>query len=197
VPKVSIDGDALEYVERGSGPPLVLVHGSASDYRTWKSQQDAFSTHFRTISYRRRWHWPNRQIPEGVDYSMRRHVDDLIQLIHSLDAGPAHLVSSLVLAEPPLVTLYVGSGPKPVELLTLLVTRPRTAAAILKFGALGVSPARNASRRGDMETGVRIFAEAVFGPGGYDRLPDTHKEASARQSLECASKGPRYGIRAP
>jgi hypothetical protein len=40
------------------------------------------------------------------------------------------LVRTLVLEEPPAITLFVSSTPKPWELLRLLVSRPRTAAAI-------------------------------------------------------------------
>jgi pimeloyl-ACP methyl ester carboxylesterase len=89
---MNINGDELEYTEQGTGEPLVLVHGSASDYRTWHLQQAAFSKHFRTITYSRRYHWPNQPIPDGGDYSMLLHVDDLKKVIHSLDAKPAHLV---------------------------------------------------------------------------------------------------------
>ncbi|NIT60692.1 MAG: alpha/beta fold hydrolase, partial [Aliifodinibius sp.] len=50
-------------------------------------------------------------------------------------------VRTLVLAEPPAITLFVSNNPKPLEILKLLVSRPRTAAAIIKFGAKGVTPA--------------------------------------------------------
>jgi pimeloyl-ACP methyl ester carboxylesterase len=193
---MNIDGDELEYTEQGTGEPLVLVHGSASDYRTWHLQQAAFSKHFRTITYSRRYHWPNQPIPDGGDYPMLQHVDDLKKVIHSLDAKPAHLVGhsygaflcllltlqephfvqSLVLAEPPAITLFVSSNPKPLELVNLLVTRPRIAAAIIKFVVSGVAPASRAFKRGDMESGIRKFGEAVFGHGGYDRLSDDRKE---------------------
>jgi len=193
---MNINGDELEYTEQGAGEPLVLVHGSASDYRTWHFQHAAFSKHFRTITYSRRYHWPNQPIPDGGDYSMLLHVDDLREVIHSLDAKPAHLVGhsygaflclllalqephlvrSLVLAEPPAITLFVSNNPKPLELMILLVTRPRTAAAIIKFGASGVASASRAFKRGDMESGIRTFGEAVFGQGGYDRLSDDRKE---------------------
>jgi pimeloyl-ACP methyl ester carboxylesterase len=193
--QVTVNGETLEYGEIGRGEPLVLVHGSASDYRTWHLQQEAFAERFRVIYYSRRYHWPNDPIPDGTDYSMDEQVADLIALVRSLDAAPAHLVGhsygaflcllvamqepslvrTLVLSEPPAITLFVSSTPKPLELLKLLATRPRTAAAIIKFGAKGVGPASKAFRDGDMTTGIRTFGDAVFGPGGYERLPEPRK----------------------
>jgi len=136
------NGATLEYHEVGSGEPLVLVHGSASDYRTWGLQQPALAEHFRVISYSRRYHWPNDPISDGADYSMDEQVGDLQALLHALDAGPAHLVGhsygaflallvavrepslvrSLVLAEPPVLTLFVSNTPKLTELLKLMAT---------------------------------------------------------------------------
>lgn len=200
--RLDLQGAALDYSEAGTGEPLVLVHGSASDQRTWQGQREALAKRYRVISYSRRYHWPNAPIAEGVDYSMLQHVDDLAVLLRSLDAAPAHLVGhsyggficlllairnpalvrSLVLAEPPVVTLFVSNAPTPPQILKLLVTRPRTAAAIVKFGATGVAPASKAFKRGDMEAGVRAFGDAVFGKGGYDRFPDSRK-AQVRDNL--------------
>jgi pimeloyl-ACP methyl ester carboxylesterase len=180
----------------------VLVHGSASDHRTWERQRDAFAARYRTITYSRRYHWPNDPIPDGTDYTMLQHVEDLGRLVRGLDAAPAHLVGhsygaflclllalrepdlvrSLVLAEPPAITLFVSGRPKPLELIRVLLTRPRTGAALFKFGAAGVAPAAKAFRRGDTETGLRIFAEAVFGRGGLDRMPEERK-AQSRDNL--------------
>ena len=187
---VSVSGAQLDVVERGQGTPLLFVHGSASDRRSWQGQLDAFGARYRAIAYSRRWHWPNAPIGPGEDYAMLRHVDDLREVILGLDAAPAHLVGhsygaflclllalrepalvrSLVLAEPPAITLFASSPPRPPELLRLLVTRPRAAAALLKFGLGGVAPAVKAFRRGDDQHAVRLFGRAVFGPGGYDRM---------------------------
>lgn len=192
---LEVDGARLEYLENGDGEPLVMVHGSASDHRTWRLQIDPFAERFRTIAYSRRYHWPNQPIAEGVDYSMTEHVDDLRQVLDSLDAAPAHLVGhsygallclllairepqlvrTLVLAEPPAITLFVSGTPKPMEILKLLVTRPRTAAAIVKFGAKGVAPASKAFRHGDLDKGIRKVGDSVFGPGGYDRLSESRR----------------------
>ncbi len=51
---VNVSGNALEYAEAGSGTPIVLVHGSASDHRTWHLQQEALAEHFRVITFSRR-----------------------------------------------------------------------------------------------------------------------------------------------
>ena len=188
--RVTVNGAELAVSERGTGEPVVLVHGSASDARTWDRQVAAFSASFRTITYSRRHHWPHAEVSDGVEYSMPPHVDDLQALLHVLRAAPAHLVGhsygafvclllamrdpaavrSLVLCEPPVVTLFVSPTPKPLELLRLLRTRPRTAAAIVRFGVFGVVPATKALRRGDAESAIRRFGDAVFGAGGYDRL---------------------------
>ena len=64
---VNVSGNALEYVEAGSGTPIVLVHGSASDHRTWHLQQEALAEHFRVITFSRRYHWPNESM-DGDDF---------------------------------------------------------------------------------------------------------------------------------
>jgi len=202
VTTINVNGYEFDYEQRGSGEPLVLVHGSASDYRTWEAQQDAFGQRFRTIRYSRRYHWPNEQIPEGADYSMREHVDDLEGLLRELDAAPAHLVGhsygalvclllamrapklvrTLVLAEPPAITLFVSSQPQPQELLKLLLTRPRTALDILKFGSQGVAPATKAIERGDREAALQAFGRATLGREAFERLSPARRQ-QARDNL--------------
>ena len=191
-----INGASLEYAEYGEGEPLVLVHGSASDYRTWHSQQEEFAHRYRVINFSRRYHWPNEQIPAEAAYSMLEHVDDLQALIQELGAVPAHLmghsygaflclliaikdpeiVRTLVLAEPPVITLFVSNTPKPLELLKLLVTRPRTAIAVLKFGAKGVAPAMAAAKHDDPKNATRLFGKTLLGQQFYSQLSEGRLE---------------------
>jgi len=205
--RLDINGYSIEYGDAGSGEPVVLVHGSASDYRTWQFQRDAFAEDYRVIDYSRRYHWPIEPIPDGAVYSMDEHVDDLQCLLQHLDAAPAHivghsygaflglllalrkpaLVRSLVLCEAPVITLFVGNHPKPLEFMKLLLSKPRITVAIMRFGMLGVEPARRAFRKGDMQKGMRLMAEAIFGPGAYAGLPDSHK-AQVADNLSNVSK---------
>ena len=186
----------LAYVDRGEGAPVLLVHGSSSDYRTWDAVLDALAEQFRVISYSRRYHWPNEHIPEGADYSMSEHVDDLEALLGALDAAPAHLVGhsygaflclllairrpawvrSLVLAEPPVLTLFTSSTPTARELLRLVATRPRAAFAVAKLGATGIAPAVAALERGDPERAFARYGTAVLGHERFQRLSAERRE---------------------
>jgi pimeloyl-ACP methyl ester carboxylesterase len=209
---VDVNGTRLEVVEQGAGTPMVLVHGSASDYRTWREQLDAFSRRYRVIAYSRRYHWPNEPIPDGADYSMAQHVDDLQALLRALVDTPAHvvghsygallalllaardpgLVRTLVLAEPPAITLFVSDPPKPAEVFRLLLSRPRTAMALLKFGATGVGPATAAARRGDMDVAMRVFGRTVLGDDYHARLASQRREQVAANAIAAEFLGSGY-----
>ena len=187
---IELKGATFEYQELGEGETLVLVHGSVSDYRTMKLQQEAFSQQYRTIAYSRRYHWPNSPISPDADYSMTEQLEDLESLVETLDVAPAHfvghsygavlclllaikrpeLVRSLVLAEPPVYRLFISNTPKPVELLKLLFTRPRTATAVIKFGATGLGPATSLAEKGDMAAATQKFGTAVLGQEFYEGL---------------------------
>ena len=195
---VAVNGVELAYREEGRGEPVVLVHGSASDLRTWGQQFPAIGASYRTVAYSRRYARPNEAIPEGADDPMLPHVDDLVALVQRLDAAPAHLVGhswggfvcllaairhpelvrSLVLMEPPVLSLFVSTPPRPVELLRTLFRRPRTAAAIVRFGISAVGPAEKAYRLGDDEAGFEAFARGVLGTEAFDRLsPERRAQA--------------------
>jgi hypothetical protein len=62
------------------------------------------------------------------------------------DGAASELV---VLAEPPVLPLVASMPPTPLEILRLLMARPRTGLAILKFAITGLGPATAAVKRGD------------------------------------------------
>jgi pimeloyl-ACP methyl ester carboxylesterase len=49
--EVSVNGLSFAYLDEGCGPPMVLMHGSISDYREWSSQMTPFAQHYRVIAY--------------------------------------------------------------------------------------------------------------------------------------------------
>jgi pimeloyl-ACP methyl ester carboxylesterase len=191
-----VNGAALAYREQGEGEPVVFVHGSASDLRCWGQQLPAIGASYRAIAYSRRYARPNQDIEPGTDDQMLPHVHDLTELLRVLDAAPAHLVGhswgaficlltairqpqlvrSLVLAEPPVLSLFMSTPPRPMELLRLFVRRPRTARVILSFTVKTAFPAMKAFRRGDDEQAIQTFGYGFLGKERYERLPEVRKQ---------------------
>src|SRR5438477_7990283 len=54
-----VNGTELAYIERGQGPPVILVHDTLGDYRSWAPQLMALSRNYHVIAYSRRYHYPN------------------------------------------------------------------------------------------------------------------------------------------
>lgn len=193
---VTVNGAALAYREVGDGEPVVFVHGDLSDLRCWDPMAGLLSPSYRAIAYSRRYARPNDDIPPGVDNQMLPHVEDLTAFLGEVNAAPAHLVGnswgaficlltairhphlvrSLVLGEPPAITLFVSMPPRPPELLRLLAGRPRTALAIAGFGARVISPAEKAFRRGDDEAGKLAFVKGVVGEERWRELPEARRQ---------------------
>jgi hypothetical protein len=86
------DGLELHYVERGTGVPVVFVHGSLSDGGYWNDQVGAFAeSGYRAIAYSRRYNLPNtNKARQG--YSAAVDADDLAALIGKLQLGKIHVV---------------------------------------------------------------------------------------------------------
>jgi pimeloyl-ACP methyl ester carboxylesterase len=84
--------DASLYFERrGSGPPLVVVHGSWDDHRTWDGVVGELSGSFTTVAYDRRGHGRS-SAPPGQG-RIGEDVADLAAVIDGLGLAPANLVA--------------------------------------------------------------------------------------------------------
>jgi non-heme chloroperoxidase len=204
MPKAEVNSVSLEYIEYGTGPSVVFVHGSTSDLRTWTHQVDAFASKYRAVALSCRHHYPNAEIPDDVGLSVATLTEDLAGFLHTLDLAPAHLVGheagalvclllalsepkwirTLVLAEPPMMSLLgLGDPPKPHQLLRLLVRSPRTGVPVLQFGVRGIVPAERAFARGDDERGLQTFLRAVLGREAFAKLTQA-KHQQARDNIK-------------
>ncbi len=192
----TVNGTTLAYREQGKGEPVVFVHGGLSDLRAWEQQLPAIGRSYRAIAYSRRFARPNEDTDPEADDLMSLGAEDLAAFLREIDAAPAHLVGNsggalisllvavrhpdlvrtLVLEEPPVVSLFVKSvPPRPVDLLRLFVTRPRTAFAILKFGAT-MARVQKAFQRGEDDNAMRTFIHLALGREPYERLPEARRE---------------------
>ena len=123
---VNIRGEEFHYIEKGSGDPLIFIHGTLGDYRVWIPRVEEYSKNFKVIAYSRRYAYPNKKVfDQAADYSVRIHADDLYALINELDLKNVNIVghsygaftalfmalehpevvNALVLGEPPAASL--------------------------------------------------------------------------------------------
>src|SRR4051794_39670077 len=84
----SADGTTIAYEEFGSGPPLVLVHGSVSDRTYWAPVLPALTERFTVVCMDRRGRAGSGDAPT---YSIDHEFDDVAAVVDALDE-PAHLV---------------------------------------------------------------------------------------------------------
>ncbi|AYF99555.1 alpha/beta fold hydrolase [Protaetiibacter intestinalis] len=81
----------LHYDDRGSGQPVVLIHGYPLDGRSWETQEQALlDAGFRVISYDRRGFGQSTQVSTGFDYDT--FTADLNTVLETLDVRDAVLV---------------------------------------------------------------------------------------------------------
>ena len=197
--KVARVGDVeLHYVERGSGVPVIFVHGSVDDYRAFEPQLEALSQHYRVISYSRRYNFPNAaSIPSG-SHSALVEAADLAVLLRTIGAYPAHVVghsygayTALILAmkHPELVRSLVLAEP---PLLRWLPDLPGGRRLYMDFMDNMWNPTGREFREGNAEQAMRLTTD-WFGKNGYliegkparfDTLPPETRSFMMANALE-------------
>jgi len=177
--EVEINGVRLQYVEQGSGEPMVFVHGAPSDLRTWEPVREVVAKNYRFIAYTQRYFgtepWPD----DGKNCSIQTLADDLTKFITSLNAGPVHLVSwsygglvamSAAVKNPSLVRSLILYEPAVISVLPAESAEGKVAR---EDRSKMLAPAIAANEAGDAVQAAKLLCEAVFqlGPGGFDREP--------------------------
>jgi len=93
---LSVNGYDMAYLDVGkaaaSSAPLVLVHGTLGDFRTWNAVLGPLSKKHRVISLSLRRFFPEHWDGVGNDYLMAQHVADVIGFIERLGMGAVNLI---------------------------------------------------------------------------------------------------------
>jgi pimeloyl-ACP methyl ester carboxylesterase len=176
-----VNGYDMAYLDVGSGPPLVCVHGSLCDFRIWGSVIGPLTAKHRVIALSLRHFFPDHWDGTGDTYSIAQHVDDVIAFIAQIEPRPVDLMGhsrgghisfrvaqkrpdllrKLILAEPGGeldATLDPDYKPGPSPLAA------RFAASAEKIAA------------GDIDGGLQYFMDTLEGPGAWQRLPAMAKQ---------------------
>jgi pimeloyl-ACP methyl ester carboxylesterase len=89
VESVQANGLEVAYERAGSGPPLVLAHGAASDSRLWRPQLEALADEFTVVAWDEPGVGRSADLPSG--FGLPDYADCLAALIEALGLGPAHV----------------------------------------------------------------------------------------------------------
>lgn len=188
MPTLTVDGYPIAYAEAGTGAPVVMIHGTLGDQRSWTAQMAPFGERFHAMAVSLRHCWPG-QWEDGGDFTIARHTADIAGFIKALGAGKVRLVghsrgghiafrvaqhhpdllSALVLVEP---------GGELDESLGGAPPAGKQGAAFAKAAAL--------IGEGKIEEGLTVVAEHTGGPGAWEKRSEARKavnRANARTLL--------------
>src|SRR6201990_852774 len=83
----------MPYLEVGQGHPLVCVHGTLGDFRTWYSVLGPLTRKHRVIAVSLRHFFPEHWDGAATDdYRIAQHVADTIAFIPQIDPNPGDLM---------------------------------------------------------------------------------------------------------
>jgi pimeloyl-ACP methyl ester carboxylesterase len=173
---VSSDGVRLAGRRSGSGPGLVLVHGTGSMQSRWASVLPYLETHFSVTTFDRRGRGGSG---DADDYDIKREFEDVAAVVESLDTPTmllGHSYGALLALEAALLTrrlfglvLYEpviaddGPSPFPEEMMARLEESIRAGeggAAVVMFMRefVGLSAEQLAAMRSSPDWPVRVAA---------------------------------------
>jgi pimeloyl-ACP methyl ester carboxylesterase len=144
----SRDGTAIAVWKSGTGPPLVLVHGTTADHRRWATVLPQLEEHFTVYAMDRRGRGESGDAP---DYDIMREAEDIAAVVDAI-GEPAFLLGHsygaacslegalrtdnlrrLVLYEPPLPVGLPINPPGVLDRIQALVDEGELEAALEVF----------------------------------------------------------------
>lgn len=181
---LTVNGYDMAYLDvgRGDGPPLVCVHGTLGDFRTWNAVLGPLSKRHRVIALSLRRFFPEHWDGIGNDYLMAQHVADVIGFIEKLDAGPVdlmghsrggHIGFRVAQSRPELLRKLVLAEPGG-DLDASLKNEPATAG----FVPVGqrMPAALEKIKSGDVDGALELVVDGIDGEDTWRRLPAVPKQ---------------------
>lgn len=169
MPHASVSGVRLYYEERGSGTPILGIHGAGSSAAFWEDAAERLSRLGRVITYDRRGCNRSGRPDRYETTTVQEHADDALALLRALDAEPAVLVGRS----------YGGT-----IAIDLALREPDSVlgVAALEAGPLGLDAAYDAWFDALRETAESVPAEGIGEAvmrevfGAWEELPDSWRE---------------------
>jgi esterase len=169
------DNYDMAYVELGTGSPIVCVHGSMGDYRSWSPVLGPLSRANTLITPSLRHCFPEHWDGQGPNFTIAQHISDMIAFLEGLKLGPVdlighsrggHIAFRLAQQRPDLLRKLVLAEPGGTMDATAepVATRPHVALASEKIA------------NGDIEGGLQVFKDAIDGKGSWQGLAEADRQ---------------------
>ena len=180
---VRVNDYDMTYLERGSGPPLLLVHGALTDYRFFAGSIDILARQHRVLSVGLRHYYPEAWDGRGTTFTGTQHASDIAALIRALGLGRVHLfghsrgagVVLLVAKNSPEVlrSLIVSEGGGGFRALNPRAPLPgQTPGPVTPL----VATTQALLDQGRRDEAAMTYWNGVGGPGAWDKESEMDKE---------------------
>lgn len=208
---------ALAYEEHGSGEPIVLIHGTATDRSLWRETAAALEGEGRVIAYDRRG-YGDSQAPEPYGATtVEEQAEDAAALIDALGAAPAvvcghdlgavicldllrrhaEVARAVVLVEPPLHSLSPHGAEAVAELREAIEAGARDGgpagavdAFLIETAGAGALERLGPDRVGAARSAARAFAADLVAAPSWEFGRRDLRELGAPVTLLAGSRAP-------
>jgi pimeloyl-ACP methyl ester carboxylesterase len=176
----------MAYIALGDGPPLVCIHGSLGDFRSWNPVLGPLSRHHRVIVPSLRHFFPEAWDGKGGNYSIPQHTADVIAFIGGLKLGPVnlmghsrggHIAFRVAGARPDLVKKLILAEPGGELDASLMPAGPGITPEMAKARTASIVDAAAKIAAGDIDGGLELFVDRIDGPGTWAKRPAAAKQA--------------------
>jgi pimeloyl-ACP methyl ester carboxylesterase len=181
---INVNGYDMPYLEVGHGYPLVCVHGTLGDFRTWYAVLGPLSKKRRVIAVSLRHFFPEHWDGAGNDYRMAQHIADVIAFIEQINpkrvdlmghSRGGHIAFRVAQQRPELLRKVVLAEPGGDLDASL---DPSVSPSATPAMALRTAAFAERVRSGDTEGALEDFVDGIDGEHTWRRLP-----AAAKQQL--------------
>ena len=161
-----INGIQLAYEIRGTGDPLVMIHGAQGDQTMFNGLASAYASHFRVLTFDQR--GSGLSDKPDTDYSIAMLADDTAALMNHTGCAPAHVIG--VSMGGMIAQEFALRHPRKIRSLVLGCTTPGGANAV-RMGGDALASAYSTEAMSPEKRG-RALAEAAFTKGYIERHPE-------------------------
>ncbi len=184
--QMRVNDTDMAYISLGSGTPLVCIHGSLGDFRSWNPVLGPLSRRHRVIVPSLRHFFPQTWDGKGGNYNIPQHTADVIAFIEALRLGPVHLMGHsrgghiafrVASARPDLIKKLVLAEPGGELDASLMPANHGVSPEMSKARAASIMQAAEKIASGDVEGGLELFVDRIDGPGTWAKRPAGSKQA--------------------